>query len=491
MINYGDVTKIKGNEVPPVDVITFGAPCQDLSIAGKRKGLKHEDMGDDETTRSGLFFEAIRIIKEMRNETRQLSMRRSDEHIRPRFAVYENVYGAFSSNHGEDFRTVLEETVRIKDPDAHIPGPPKDGWPHAGVIIGTGYSVAWRGHDAQWWGVPQRRKRVCVLADFDGTTAGKVLFESQLFREADECYPNKAESDFGEESRSKIQPFTESVQRNPEQGGKEGQGVTRTFEDSIGAAISFQERAGKPGGGKGILIQNEKTGALSTLNNQSVICFEPGSASRVGNHVYEESTGTLRANAGDNQQAVCYGISPDENPDSNHGGVAIIGKCLNSWDVQSKHIQPEDGIAESLYSGECRGGGGESYVLTTKENQKAVCYGISPFDSNAMKSSNPHSGIYEADTSRTLDLNGGSPACNQGGMAVVQGVDLYNQTVTGDVSKTLNAIKSDSDHVPCIAYGLDRASFNQGQNAQFNFSVDEELSPPIVAKGPGGVLARQ
>lgn len=272
---------------------------------------------------------------------------------------------------------------------------------------------------------------------------------------------------------------------------KRGKELPELLRIALERQSAFKSEPENLGGGKGILIQNEKTGALSTLNNQSVICFEPGSASRVGNHVYEESTGTLRANAGDNQQAVCYGISPDENPDSNHGGVAIIGKCLNSWDVQSKHIQPEDGIAESLYSGECRGGGGESYVLTTKENQKAVCYGISPFDSNAMKSSNPHSGIYEADTSRTLDLNGGSPACNQGGMAVVQGVDLYNQTVTGDVSKTLNAIKSDSDHVPCIAYGLDRASFNQGQNAQFNFSVDEELSPPIVAKGPGGVLARQ
>lgn len=346
--HYGDITKIHGNEVEAVDVITGGSPCQDLSVAGKRAGLAGE--------RSGLFMEQIRIIKEMRNETGQLRMRRADEHIRPRFMVWENVYGAFSSNKGDDFRCVLEEIVHVKDKDAIIPEPPKDGWPHAGFIMGEGYSVAWRGHDAQFWGVPQRRKRICVLADFDGGAAPKILFE--LWREAIDTEPDKAIADTGCESRPEIQSLSQGMSGDTEPGGKEGEGTPEDTQDCIGET----------------------------------------------------------------------------------------GKCLNSWDVQSKHIQPQNGIAESLYSGECRGGGGESYVLQT--------YGISAYDSNSMKSPNPHSGIYEADTTRTLDLNGGNPACNQGGMAVV--------------------------------YGLDRASFNQGKNAQFGFSVLEEQSPTITAKGPGG-----
>ena len=121
----------------------------------------------------------------------------------------------------------------------------------------------------------------------------------------------------------------------------------------------------------------------------------------------------------------------------------ITDKCLNSWDVQSKHIQSENGVAEALYSGECRGGGGESYVLSFANNQP-VAYGICSYDSNSMKSDNPKSGIYEADTSRTLDLNGGSPACNQGGIAVVQCADMYNGNLTGNVAATLNATSGDS-----------------------------------------------
>ena len=127
-----------------------------------------------------------------------------------------------------------------------------------------------------------------------------------------------------------------------------------------------------------------------------------------------------------------------------HCPPLTTNQCLNSWDVQSKHIQPETGIAEALYSGECRGGGGESYVMQSK------VFGISSYNSNAMKSSNPHSGVYEADTARTLDLNGGSPACNQGGMMIVQGIDGYNQQSAGNVSKPLSNAATDSDHVPIV-----------------------------------------
>lgn len=145
MKHLGDVSKVKGGEIEPVDIITFGSPCQDMSIAGKRAGLKHADMGDDETTRSGLFLEAIRIIKEMREATNG---------VYPRYAIWENVPGAFSSNRGEDFRTVLEEFIRIKEKDAVMPSVPKAGWAYADYISGDGWSVAYRTFDAQYWGVP-------------------------------------------------------------------------------------------------------------------------------------------------------------------------------------------------------------------------------------------------------------------------------------------------------------------------------------------------
>jgi DNA (cytosine-5)-methyltransferase 1 len=164
MKHYGDVTKIQGAEVEPVDVITFGSPCQDLSVAGKRAGLDGE--------RSGLFGEAIRIIREMRIATNGTF---------PRFAVWENVPGAFSSNGGQDFRTVIEELVRIRDSKAEIPMP-ADRWEPAGLAIGKGYSLGWRTLDAQYWGVPQRRRRIFLVVDFAGQRAGEVLFEPEGLR---------------------------------------------------------------------------------------------------------------------------------------------------------------------------------------------------------------------------------------------------------------------------------------------------------------------
>ena len=193
--HLGDITKIDGSTAPIVDIVTFGAPCQDLSVAGKRAGMKHEAVGDDETTRSGLFFEAIRIIKEMREHDRQLRMQGADDigrPLRPRYTVYENVPGAFSSNSGEDFIAVLEETVKVADKDAVIPEP-EGKWPPCGCIVGEGsdgpYSVAWRVHDAQFHGVAQRRKRLCVLADYNGLTAPKILFE--YGRETDESHSDE------------------------------------------------------------------------------------------------------------------------------------------------------------------------------------------------------------------------------------------------------------------------------------------------------------
>ena len=173
MKHLGDVSKVKGGEIEPIDIITFGSPCQDMSIAGKRAGLKHADMGDDETTRSGLFLEAIRIIKEMREATNG---------VYPRYAIWENVPGAFSSNRGEDFRTVLEEFIRVKEKDVVMPSVPAAGWPYADCYSGNGWSLAYRVFDAQYWGVPQRRRRIYLVADFRGERAKEILFERKGLR---------------------------------------------------------------------------------------------------------------------------------------------------------------------------------------------------------------------------------------------------------------------------------------------------------------------
>lgn len=171
MKHLGDVQKIRGAEIDPVDVITFGSPCQDMSIAGKRAGLRHEENGDDRTTRSGLFIEAIRIIREMRQATNGKY---------PAFAVWENVPGAFSSNGGADFKTVLEELASVAQGErVSVPFPEKRRWLNAGEIVGDGFSIAWRVLDAQYWGVPQRRKRIYLVADFAGGRAGKILFERE------------------------------------------------------------------------------------------------------------------------------------------------------------------------------------------------------------------------------------------------------------------------------------------------------------------------
>ncbi len=157
MKHLGDITQINGAEIEPVDIISAGSPCQDLSVAGKREGLSG--------ARSGLFMEFIRIVREMRNAT-------SNQY--PRFIIWENVPGAFSSNKGQDFRTVLEEIT-----EAEIPMPKSGRWARAGMVRGNGRSLAWRVLDAQYWGVPQRRKRIFLVADFAGQSAPEILFECE------------------------------------------------------------------------------------------------------------------------------------------------------------------------------------------------------------------------------------------------------------------------------------------------------------------------
>lgn len=187
--HYGDIQKLDGAKLPPVDIITFGSPCQDMSIAGKREGLTGE--------RSSLFYEAIRVIAEMRKATNGQQ---------PRYIIWENVTGCFSSNCGDDFRQVLQEICRLKDETVSVSKPVK--WANAGLIVGDGFSAAWRVLDAQYFGVPQRRKRIYLVADLGGGRAEQILFESEGLRgDFAPCFSSgkraagSAEDSIGETSR--------------------------------------------------------------------------------------------------------------------------------------------------------------------------------------------------------------------------------------------------------------------------------------------------
>lgn len=236
MIHLGDITKIHGDEIEPVDCITFGSPCQDLSIAGRRAGLAGE--------RSGLFVEAVRIIKEMRKATNGMY---------PTFAIWENVPGAFSSNNGEDFRAVLEELARVEQPNAVIPRPPRGGrWSKAGAIAGNGWSLAWRQLDSQYFGVAQRRKRIALILDLGGQRAGEILFErTSLSRHPDPRIPAWKE----------VAGLTTNCSAGNDRVVAEG---------GQNAAYTLKIRSGCAGGGKGALVQTEKTGTLSTLQDQTI-----------------------------------------------------------------------------------------------------------------------------------------------------------------------------------------------------------------------------
>nr|DAG03753.1 MAG TPA: Cytosine specific methyltransferase [Siphoviridae sp. ctfhy6] len=270
MKHLGDITKINGAEIEVVDVITGGSPCQDLSIAGKRAGLAG--------ARSGLFMEQVRIVKEMREHDRANG--RTGDMVRPRFMVWENVPGAFSSNKGQDFAAVLEEIIRIAEPEAPDIEVPEKGWNTWGGYhdeVGGRWSVAWRVHDAQHWGVPQRRRRISIVADFGGDTAAEILFE------------RKSVSGYLEESGA----ARERLAGNAESG----------------ASYAVRIRGGCDGGGKGALVQEDKSGTLGTGNDQTIFCMatQQGGAEVRG----DDRAPTLTASAGmsgNNQPVVCAGF---------------------------------------------------------------------------------------------------------------------------------------------------------------------------------------
>lgn len=268
MKNLGDITKIHGFSATPVAVITFGSPCQDLSIAGKRAGLSGE--------RSGLFMEAVRIIKEMREAT-------NGEY--PKYAVWENVPGAFSSNKGEDFRAVLEELARIKEADVSIPAPDKNKWAKSGLITGDDWSIAWRTMDAQYWGVPQRRLRISLVIDLTGGCAGEILFEPESLRGH----------------------FAPGV--TP---GQATAGAVKNGAGTANRAFTLKICSGCEGGGKGALVQTEKIATLSTLQDQTLFVAEPPTFCIQGNTI--DRADTAGANGTGVKENISYTLNTIDRP---------------------------------------------------------------------------------------------------------------------------------------------------------------------------------
>jgi site-specific DNA-cytosine methylase len=411
--HYGDITKIKGSEVPPVDIVCGGSPCQDLSVAGARKGLAGE--------RSGLFMEQIRVIKEI-NEyvAEQLSMRRSDELVgfRPvRYMVWENVPGALSSGtpKSEDFRIVLEETAKIADKNATIPRPTNGKWTPSGCIMADRWSIAYRVHDAQFWGVtitsidgrvvkkgtPQRRKRISLVADFRGQSAPKILFESKSLS-----------GDF-EKSREAGEVTSTNSERSVD---------PSSYTLKIRGGVDRDSNGRKAG--KGALIQTELSGTLGVSQDQTLITSNPETVCIEGNGIRESHRGD-----GYKESDTMYTLNTVEQ----HGVCYEEPMLLES--SQDHATVQTDGVSTTLPASMGMGGG---YVPMVVEKEECI------------------------------------------------GIDAYNQATTGDKSKSLNSAATDSDHIPCVCYGLDRASFNQGENAKFDISIQEDIAQPIVARGPGG-----
>lgn len=521
MKHYGDISQMDGGKIESVDIITFGSPCTDMSVAGRRAGLEGQQ--------SVLFYQAIRIIKEMRCATNGKY---------PRYIVWENVPGAFSSNSGEDFKAVLEAVIGVAEPDTQVPMPEKNRWPYADCYMGDGWSLAYRVLDAQFWGVPQRRKRIYLVADFAGGRAFDILFKSEgvsgysaesfrswqrtagsaadctgtaslclndqggqrmdvtddvtatlraeahhppcVLESAGFCTEHSSKSrsiGYEEETsptlRAGVVPatvyenhsqdtrYTGPIDTAPTVSATYGMGGNnQPFVVSEETPKTLKIRSGCEGGGKGALIQENKSATLSCNNDQTL--FEPC------NWDGQQTAPTLTAhNAGGNQRM----------PDKNHFNCIL------------------------------------------------QAYGICSKESNAMKSDNPHSGIYEADTSRTIDGNGGNPGCNQGGIAVVESYAIQGSMIgrddkngpqgdgiNEDVSFTLNTVdrhavytmttgsfaQVSEDKAPtvlardykdptAVCYSIGRDTFNQGKNAKFAPTFEPELQPTLVAKGPGAI----
>lgn len=388
MKHYGDITQINGAEIEPVDIIVGGSPCQDLSVAGKRVGL--------EGARSGLFMDQVRIVKEMRNATRRETSDRSTELPRPRYMVWENVPGAFSSNKGEDFRAVLEEICQVCDPEVSIPRPAKNKWLSSGTILGEGYSVAWRVVDAQHWGVPQRRRRIYLVADFGGHTAPEICFEQ------------------------------ESLSRDITEGGETGQRIAADTERSSGSS-------GECGVICSALAQNQR-GEVRNLKDKS---------------------GALQAQPGMNQQT-----------------FVLQGSMIGRAD----HNGPQgSGVNE-----------GVSFTLNTVDRH-AVCL---PQPEPICFEPRSQDGVHRIHGDISPTLNTAQGGQRQPCVVSIDCRNLREAAVHGTCSTMKQRdYKDATDLVVDPVYSLDRACFNQGINAKYGMSIEENTAQTLVARGPSAVAS--
>ena len=403
--HFGNISGLHGAKLPPVDIITFGSPCQDMSIAGKRTGLNG--------SRSSLFHEAIRIIREMRCASNGKY---------PRYIVWENVPGAFSSNGGEDFRCVLEAICSVKDSSISIPRP-AGKWTKAGEILAESYSLAWRVLDAQYWGVPQRRKRIFLVADFDGASAGKILFESEGL------------SGYSAES-------------------------LRAWQRTAGSAADSSGTAGLclcDQGGERIDILKERTATLWAEAHHPPCVLENHPADSRLQISENGKVQTLTSRCG-----------------TGGGNVPLLMDTPKTLKIRCG-----------------KAGGGKGSLIQENRSATLSCnndqtvfqpkaYGISSFSSNAMLSGNPHSGIYEADTARTLDTSDQSPAKNQGGIAVLESYALQGSMVGrsdqngpqgGGVNKEVAFTLNATDHH--AVYAASTGNFS---------SAFRETTPTLLAR---------
>ena len=442
MKHYGDISQMDGGKIEPVDIICFGSPCTDMSVAGRRAGLDGKQ--------SVLFYQAIRIIKEMRCATNGQY---------PRWICWENVPGAFSSNSGHDFQAVLEAVIGLVEPDAQVPMPEKNRWPYADCYMGDGWSVAYRTLDSQHWGLPQRRKRIFLVGDLAGQCAADVLFKSEgLSGYSAESFRAWQRAARGAENCTGIAGL-----------GLDGyNGTVSPVASTLGVNCGMS--TGRNGvvlndqGGNRMDVTHEVTCTLRAeahhpplVMEAAGFCTEHSSKSRsIG---YEEEIApTLRA------------------------GVVPATVALENHPADCRIKISADNTVQTLTSR--MGTGGNNIPMVMK------AFGISSKDSNGMKSANPHVGFYEAETVRTLDGNGGNPTCNQGGTAVVE-CPVYSMTtgsfaqVSEDMAPTVLA--RDYKDPTAVCYGIGRDTFNHSKTSPFAPTMAEEVQPTLVAKGPGAV----
>lgn len=478
--HYGDVSALHGSKLEPVDIITFGSPCQDMSIAGRRAGLDGE--------RSGLFHQAIRIIKEMREATNGKY---------PRYCVWENVPGAFSSNGGEDFRAVLEAVIGVKEEGIEVPAPADHRWPKADVYLGDGWSVAYRVLDAQYWGVPQRRSRIYLVGDFAGGSAGEVLFKSeglsgytpQGFR-AWEGAAGGAEEGAGE-AGGRPDAGSGGICVNTQ--GNSGVGIT---EDKTLALVA-QDHGNHPSVVQAAGFSTEHSAQSRSIGYEEEVSptLRAGvvpAAMAIENHPTDSrvkiaadgKVQTLTERMGTGGGNVPLVAEPEPvtlkmrsgKPGGGKGPLTQVNKsatlgCNNDQTL----FQPAYGIAKEAFNAGEKAGFNfavneevsptiQAHGTHAVAKPEIKAFGVCSKSSHSMLSDNPHSGFYEAETSRTLDQGGGNPTCNQGGICIVAPAPEERETY--DVRFTSEGTKNARGHCykTDISRCLDTSEANPDSN---------------------------